>query len=115
MPRTSVAAQLARIRKQKSELEKKERELQSKSSSKEIKKIVALIKKAGVSIEDVAKALKSESGQKKLTAKKMARKKVEPKYRNPADPTQTWTGRGRAPAWIKELTDAGRIEDAKIN
>ena len=22
------------------------------------------------------------------------------KYRNPADPTQTWTGRGRRPLWI---------------
>lgn len=22
------------------------------------------------------------------------------KYRNPADPTQTWTGRGKKPAWM---------------
>jgi len=24
------------------------------------------------------------------------------KYRNPANPSQTWTGRGRQPAWIKQ-------------
>lgn len=24
---------------------------------------------------------------------------VAPKYRNPLDPSQTWTGRGRAPRW----------------
>ena len=26
--------------------------------------------------------------------------KVAPKYRNPKDPSQTWTGRGRRPLWI---------------
>jgi len=31
------------------------------------------------------------------------RSKVEPKWRNPADPTQTqtWAGRGRRPPWIE--------------
>ena len=29
------------------------------------------------------------------------RGKVAPKYKNPADPTQTWTGRGKAPKWIE--------------
>jgi DNA-binding protein H-NS len=26
--------------------------------------------------------------------------KVAPKYRNPKDPNQTWTGRGRRPTWL---------------
>lgn len=26
-----------------------------------------------------------------------------PKYRNPADPTQTWTGKGKAPLWMEGL------------
>jgi DNA-binding protein H-NS len=30
--------------------------------------------------------------------------KVPPKYRNPKDPSQTWTGRGRRPNW---MTGAG--------
>ena len=29
------------------------------------------------------------------------------KYRNPENPEQTWTGRGRKPAWFTELVDAG--------
>lgn len=29
------------------------------------------------------------------------------KYRNPADLSQTWTGRGRKPGWIKDAEDAG--------
>ncbi len=28
--------------------------------------------------------------------------KVAPKYRNPKDPSQTWTGRGRRPNWMVE-------------
>ena len=28
--------------------------------------------------------------------------KIAPKYRNPKDPSQTWTGRGRRPNWIVE-------------
>lgn len=30
-----------------------------------------------------------------------------PKYRNPADPDQTWTGRGRRPDWIRDALEKG--------
>ena len=41
---------------------------------------------------------------------KKARKlgKVPPKYRNPANPEETWTGRGRQPRWLAALTAEGR-------
>lgn len=39
-------------------------------------------------------------------------KKVSaPKYRNPADPDQTWTGRGRVPQWMKDFEAAGNSRD----
>ena len=31
----------------------------------------------------------------------------EPKYRNPDDPQQTWTGRGKRPAWFVKAIDKG--------
>ncbi|PJE30875.1 transcriptional regulator [Pseudooceanicola antarcticus] len=34
-----------------------------------------------------------------------------PKYRNTADATQTWSGRGRQPAWIKEALARGESLD----
>ena len=34
-----------------------------------------------------------------------------PKYVNPADPSQTWTGRGRKPGWITEALAAGKTLD----
>ena len=39
------------------------------------------------------------------------RKPVAPKYRNPADGSQTWTGRGRKPKWVTEALDAGGTMD----
>ncbi|MFD0910163.1 H-NS histone family protein [Ruegeria arenilitoris] len=41
--------------------------------------------------------------------------KAKAKYRNPADPTQTWTGRGRKPKWVHEALKAGAdISDLEI-
>ncbi len=31
-----------------------------------------------------------------------------PKYKNPANPSQTWSGRGRQPAWYKDAIAAGK-------
>ncbi|WP_120632420.1 H-NS family nucleoid-associated regulatory protein [Ruegeria sp. EL01] len=41
--------------------------------------------------------------------------KAKPKYRNPAVPEQTWTGRGRKPQWIHDALKAGAdISDLEI-
>ncbi|HEU4813903.1 MAG TPA: H-NS histone family protein [Xanthomonadaceae bacterium] len=34
--------------------------------------------------------------------------KVAPKYRNPAKPSETWTGRGKQPRWMAAETAKGR-------
>lgn len=42
--------------------------------------------------------------------------KVFPKYRNPAVPAETWSGRGKRPRWLVSALKAGRaIEDFKIH
>lgn len=42
--------------------------------------------------------------------------KVPPKYRNPANPKETWTGRGKQPRWLAEFTAAGKsVEEFLIN
>ncbi|MGV6805182.1 MAG: H-NS histone family protein [Ruegeria sp.] len=33
--------------------------------------------------------------------------KTKAKYRNPADQSQTWTGRGRKPKWVHEALKSG--------
>lgn len=34
--------------------------------------------------------------------------KVPPKYRNPANPDETWSGRGKLPRWLAALIAKGR-------
>lgn len=33
------------------------------------------------------------------------------KYQHPNDPSKTWSGRGRKPAWVKEYESSGRSLD----
>jgi DNA-binding protein H-NS len=41
--------------------------------------------------------------------------KVAPKFRNPDEPSQTWTGRGKQPRWLAaQLRSGRRIEDFRI-
>ena len=43
------------------------------------------------------------------------RANVAAKYANPADASQTWTGRGRKPKWVVELLASGKsLDDAAI-
>jgi DNA-binding protein H-NS len=37
-----------------------------------------------------------------------SRGKVAPKYRNPDNPGETWTGRGRQPRWVQAALAGGR-------
>lgn len=40
---------------------------------------------------------------------------VFPKYRNPAVPSETWSGRGRQPHWVSALLASGvLLEDCRI-
>ena len=41
--------------------------------------------------------------------------KVTPKFKNPRDPSQTWSGRGKQPRWIAELLAVGGdLDDFRI-
>lgn len=35
-----------------------------------------------------------------------------PKYKNPENPSETWTGRGRKPRWFAEALKAGKSADS---
>ncbi len=38
-------------------------------------------------------------------------RKIAPKYHNPENTSQTWTGRGKAPVWFSTLIAAGKTRD----
>jgi DNA-binding protein H-NS len=58
------------------------------------KKIDALLKLSGLSLDEVYPTRRSKG------IKAGKRSSVAPKYRNPANPEQTWSGRGKRPLWL---------------
>lgn len=76
-------------------------------------KINKYVKDHGYTIEELYGAVSTASSDtsKKRTGRKPAKtagSKVAPKYRNPANPNETWTGRGRQPKWMAALVQAGK-------
>ncbi|SDY39903.1 H-NS family nucleoid-associated regulatory protein [Citreimonas salinaria] len=90
-------------------------------------------------ISDAEKALKTLEARRKAEAKRAAEKAAQeygfslddvvsggsakggkgpkgaPKYAHPENPSQTWTGRGRQPNWVKTALESGKtLEDLKI-
>ena len=75
--------------------------------------LVKAAQKAGYTIEELfgtgaPKATRAPRAAK--TPAKSANKgvKVAPKYRDPANAANTWTGRGKQPRWLAEYTASGR-------
>ena len=118
MATKNVASQLASIQKQRALLEKKEAALKAKSHDKVLSQIVQMAKDAGLTASDITAALASGKPSKvksaKASKKTGPRGKVAPKYRNPSNSTQVWSGRGVSPKWIAELKAAGTLESALI-
>ncbi len=88
--------QLAQLQKQIAD------ELEMRASLKRdalMNEIKERVEAAGLSAEDLIKALGGRGNK--------TRKPVAVKYRDPANPANTWTGRGRKPKWIEAKLAAG--------
>ena len=78
-------------------------------------KITKFAKAEGYTLEELfgtggtrpAKATATKPGPR--AGKKLG--KVAPKYRNPANPKETWTGRGKHPRWMAALIAKGKKAD----
>ncbi len=77
-------------------------ELVKEKASKLRDKINAMVKAEGFGLDEVMGL--GRGGRGKL------RGKVKPKYRNPADSSQTWSGRGKRPRWFHAAIAAGKKE-----
>lgn len=66
--------------------------------------IVDIAIAVGLSLDELV-----EHGQK--NKKTTIKRSVAPRYRNPNDKNQTWTGRGKQPRWVVDLITAGKALD----
>ena len=121
MARTAnTQAQIAKLKKQLEALQKKESAVKSKKQDKALAAIVKLAKENEISAKDIEAAMGSSKAKKATKAKGAAKKsslsgkKVAPKYRNPSNHEQTWTGRGVSPTWVQALKAEGKLESALI-
>ncbi|WP_127106446.1 H-NS family nucleoid-associated regulatory protein [Pararhodobacter zhoushanensis] len=79
-------------------------EFKDRERKKALAEVEAFAKERGLSPSDLSE----------LTSKR-TRKAAVPKYANPADDSQTWTGRGRRPRWIEAALAEGKsLEDMAI-
>jgi DNA-binding protein H-NS len=88
-------------------------------------KLTQLARAEGYSIEELLGAGASGRGEgaargpkagKTATRRSAAKgSKVAPKYRNPDNPAETWSGRGKQPRWLAAHTGQGRsLDEFKI-
>lgn len=81
--------------------------IQKQALSNAVTEVRAVANSHGVALEDILAHL--TGGKRKPKIKSVA------KYRNPDDPTQTWTGRGRKPQWVAAALHGGKdIADLEI-
>lgn len=59
-------------------------------------------------LADIGMSLEELFGKRKGAAGKSTRAKVAPKYRNPQDASQTWSGRGLKPRWMVAALKGGK-------
>jgi DNA-binding protein H-NS len=84
------------------------------------KRINAIAREAGYTVAELfgggaAKPAGASKSAKKTRKSSTAGSKVAPKYRNPANPTQTWAARGKQPKWlVAEIAKGKKLEDFAI-
>lgn len=80
-------------------------------------KLAALAKAEGYSIAELFGSASAAPKARKAAPGRKAGKlgKVAPKYRNHANATETWTGRGKPPRWLAaEIAKGRKAEDFLI-
>ena len=103
----------ADVKKQIAQLEKKAADLRKAEVAKVVANIREQMAKYELTIADIAPA--KSSAKAKTAARGSKVKVVKPaKYMDPKT-GKTWTGHGKAPAWIAEATKKGRRDDFLID
>lgn len=99
-------SEIQQLQQQIEELQRKMREAQEEKKHAVIKEMRELIRAFDITPRELGFTV-FEGGARR--ARGMST--VKPKYANPMNPSETWSGRGRTPAWVKELLDQGYTMD----
>lgn len=88
-------------------LDKTKNKIRQQKASAVRKQIEELAASLGLSVDEVMNTAQSQP--------KKAKKPVEPRYRDPSEPTNTWTGRGKQPRWLAtKIAEGAKLQDFLI-
>jgi len=108
----SITEQIESLQAQIRALEKERIEAQRATRAKQhrVSDILRTLKKYGLEIADLQQ---QDLGA--VCKSPLSGQKAPPKYQNPADAAQVWSGRGKRPSWVRaHLTLGGTLEQLKI-
>ncbi len=112
---------LDKLNKERDKIEKVIKAKQVREKKAVIAKMAAMAKNSGFDLHELMNegAVKKSPASKAKPAKKKKvgakRGPVAPKYQNPDDKSQKWTGRGRQPRWVQDQVKKGRsLQDMAI-
>ena len=91
------------LKKLQRDVEKSLKAAEQRERAQAIKAAEKAVAEYGFTLDDVTAGPKSKGSARGS--------KATPKYRNPMNPEQTWTGRGRKPRWIEAALKAGKSLD----
>jgi DNA-binding protein H-NS len=107
------SGRLQTIREQIRKLEQEAQRLEQ-ASKPGIAQLQAVIARYGLTPADIETALKL-SGTSRIKRGVPRGTRLQPKYRNPDNPKQTWAGRGLKPVWMVSLLRRGtKLADLSI-
>ena len=93
------------------EIKRRTDEAQNAAKEAAIEKLKAIAQEHGFTLEELTGKRKTKgAGSRGL------QEPVAAKYANPDNPSQTWSGRGRQPVWVRDALASGKTLDSlKIN
>jgi DNA-binding protein H-NS len=122
-----IEKELAALRKRRELINLREQEILKAVRKKALGNIISIANAYGLDAPEIVAALNTTAPKgvrgkdtvKKSPSSKMKKvigqaRKVLPKYSNPENPEETWTGRGRSPAWIAALREKDKLYTALI-
>lgn len=74
---------------------------EKRKKAEALAELKALARSRGFSLEEILEETKGKKATAPLAAK----------YRNPSNPDQTWSGRGRMPKWLVSMVESGSSKE----
>jgi len=109
---------IAKLKKEAAKIEKAIKTKESRERKDVLAELKAVARRSGFDLKELVKTDASGSSKPvKSTGKRKTKKRApaKVKYKNPANPSDTWTGRGRKPNWVTaHLAKGGQLDDLSV-